>query len=168
MIVLTVVGTLLSPSAASGATRTLTFGADADTTIRSDRPTRSYGTTSTLSVDNSPVQHTLLRFTVAGVGSDVVTGVALRLYVTNPSPVAGIVYRVGSQAGPENVTWSTAPVADPVPITSSAKTTQNTWMAFDLAALVVGDGTYSVRLSSSADMSNTVPSGDRDALTADR
>ena len=150
MIVFAVVGTFLTPTAASGATRTLTFGANADTTIRSDRPTRSYGTTSTLSVDNSPVQHTLLRFTVAGVGSDVVTGVTLSLYVTNPSPVAGIVYRVGSQSWPESVTWSTAPVADPVPITSGAKATQNAWMAFDLAALVVGDGTYSVRITSSS------------------
>jgi hypothetical protein len=34
------------------------------------------------------------------VGTDVVAAASLRLYVTNPSPVAGTAYRVASQ------TWS--------------------------------------------------------------
>ena len=125
-------------------------GANADTTIRSDRPTRLDGTTSTLSVDNSPVQHTLLRFTVAGVGSDVVTGVTLSLYVTNPSPVAGIVYRVGSQSWPESVTWSTAPVAAPSAHHQRCQGHAERLDGVDRGSVGGRRRTYSVRITSSS------------------
>ena len=76
---LALVATLLSGGPASGATRTLTFGAVADTTVRADKPTRAYATTTSLTADNVPVEHALLRFTVAGVGTDVVAAASLRL-----------------------------------------------------------------------------------------
>ena len=150
MLAIAILATLLSATGASGATRTLSFGAGADTTIRSDRPTRSYGTTTKLTADNSPVIHTLLRFTVTGVGTDIVTGASLRLYVTNGSPFAGSAYRVGSQTWSENVSWNDAPVADLVPITNGATAPSSTWVAFNVLPLVGGDGTYSVRITSSA------------------
>ena len=132
----------------ASATRTLTFGVDADTTIRADRPTRSYATTTTLSVDNAPVMNALVRVTVSGVGADVVTNASLRLYVNNASPVAGTAYRVASQSWPESVTWATAPPADATAIASPGKATLNTWVSFDLTSLIKGDGTYSIRITS--------------------
>ena len=136
--------------ATTGGPRTLTFGIDADTTVRSDQPTTSSGTNPTMIVDNQPVNHTLVRFTVSGVGTDIVTGATLRMYVTNSSPVAGTAYRVASQSWPESVTWRDAPVADLTPITTGGKATLNTWVAFDLSPLITADGTYSVRITSTS------------------
>jgi hypothetical protein len=133
---------------ASGATRTLTFTPQADALIRADRPTRSYGGSSSLTVDNSPVTHTLIRFAVSGVGTDVVSGATLRLFTTNGSPAGGTVFRVASLTWAETVTWNSAPVADPTPITTAGAAIANAWTQFDLTKLVTGDGTYSVRITS--------------------
>ena len=137
------------PASAAG-NRTLTFGPTVDTTIRADRPTKGYGALTTLTADNSPVQNGLLRFTVSGVGSDVVIGATLRLFVTNPSPVGGSVARVASQTWGENVTWNAAPVADPLPVATIGKAALNTWAQFNVLPIVTGDGTFSMRISSTS------------------
>src|SRR5262245_35889632 len=135
---------------ASAAPRTLTFGPVADTTVRADHPAKGYGSLTTLTADNSPVQNTLLRFTVSGVGSDVVVGATLRLFVTNPSPVGGSVARVASQTWGENVPWNSAPVADPLPVATIGKAALNTWAQFNVLPIITGDGTYSMRISSTS------------------
>ena len=162
---LVLVATLLAGTPASGAIRTLTFGAAADTTVRADKPARSYGAATSLTVDNSPVEHTLLRFTVSGVGTDVVSAASLRLYVTNASPAQGTVFRVASQTWAENVTWTTAPAADATPIASpTGKAIVGTWVTYNLASLVPGDGTYSVRITSNAN--DGVDFASRESTTA--
>ena len=135
---------------AAGATRTLTFGAVADTTVRADRPTKSYGTLTTVTADSSPIEHSLLRFTVSGVGTDVVTGATLRLYVKDASPVGGSVYRVASQTWPENVTWNTAPAADASPLATVGNASLNTWVSFNVLPMISGDGTFSMRITSTS------------------
>ncbi len=135
---------------ASAAPRTLAFGPAVDTTVRADHPTKGYGTLTTLTADNSPVQNALLRFTVSGVGTDVIIGATLRLYVTNPSPVGGSVARVASQTWGENVTWNTAPAADPLPVATIGKATLNTWAQFNVLPIITGDGTFSMRISSTS------------------
>ncbi len=142
--------TLVAAIPASAAPRTLTFGSTVDTTVRADRPTKAYGSLGTLTADNSPVENGLLRFTVSGVGSDVVTGATLRLFVTNPSPVGGSVARVASQTWPENVTWNTAPAPDPLPVATIGKAALNTWAQFNVGPIVTGDGTFSMRISSTS------------------
>jgi hypothetical protein len=155
---------LVSPAAGAG--KTLTFGPVADTAIRSDKPTRSYGTATTLGADNAPIQHSLLRFTVSGVGTDVVTAAALRLFVTDASPVGGSVSRVASQTWPENATWATAPAADPSALATVGRATVGTWMTFNVLPLVRGDGTYSVRLTSTSN--DGVDYASREATAAQR
>jgi hypothetical protein len=146
-LLIAVVATMIE-APASGATKTLTFGATVDTTVRADKPARSYGSLTTLTSDNSPVTNGLLRFTVSGVGTDVVTAATLRLYVTNASPSGGSVSRVASQTWPENVTWNQAPAADAIPLATIGKATVNTWAQFNVRPLITGDGTYSVKLTS--------------------
>ena len=146
LLVMLAAATIDAP--ASGATRTLTFGATVDTTVRADKPTRSYGSLTSLTSDNSPVTNGLLRFTVSGVGTDVVTAATLRLYVTNPSPSGGSVSRVASQTWAENITWNQAPAADAIPLATIGKATVNTWVQFNVRPLITGDGTYSVKLTS--------------------
>jgi hypothetical protein len=144
------VGILVSMPASAAGNRTLTFGPTVDTTIRADHPSKGYGALTTLTADNSPVQNGLLRFTVSGVGSDVVVGATLRLFVTNPSPVGGSVARVASQTWGENVTWNAAPVADPLPVATIGKAALNTWAQFNVLPIITGDGTYSMRVSSTS------------------
>jgi hypothetical protein len=86
-LVLLLVIAALVEAPASGATRTLTFGPVADTLVRADKPTKGFGTLTTFTADNSPVEHALLRFTVSGVGTDVVTAATLRLFENNDSPM---------------------------------------------------------------------------------
>lgn len=166
MLALALVALPLAPLPASAAPRTLTFGLVADTFVRADQPTRSFGANTTLAVDNSPVKHILLRVTVTGVGTDVVTSAALRLYVTDPAPAGGSLNRVASQTWPEATTWLTEPAADPTPISSVGKATKNTWVLFDLGALIHGDGTYSMRIVSTANDGATFTS--REGAAAQR
>ncbi len=149
-VVMALVANVVAVDPTTGISRTITFAPVADATIRADRPTRSYGTASTLTVDNSPIQHALLRFTVAGVATDAVTHASLRMYVTNPSPVAGSVYRVTSQTWTESVTWATAPAADTAPLVTLTNAVTGTWADFDVTPLITGDGTFSVRITSTS------------------
>ncbi len=150
LVAIATVGILVSMPASAAGNRTLTFGPTVDTTIRADHPSKGYGALTTLTADNSPVQNGLLRFTVSGVGSDVVVGATLRLFVTNPSPVGGSVARVASQTWGENVTWNAAPVADPLPVATIGKAALNTWAQFNVLPIITGDGTYSMRVSSTS------------------
>jgi hypothetical protein len=58
------------------------------------------------------------------------------------------VFRVSSQTWSESVTWNTAPAADPSPLSTGAAAVAGTWAQFNLASLIIGDGTYSVRIAS--------------------
>ena len=149
-VTLALFASLINVGRASGTTRTITVNPVADATVRADRPTKSYGTTSSVTADGSPIEHALLRFSVSGIGTDAVTHASLRMFVTDPSPVAGSAYRVASQAWTETVTWATAPAADPIPITTLGKAVRNTWVDFDVTPLITGDGTYSVQIASTS------------------
>jgi Bacterial Ig domain/Calcineurin-like phosphoesterase len=140
----------LIPAAASETT-TLTFGPDADATIRADEPDATGGTGTKLSADNSPVLNTLMRFSVTGVGSDHVQGAKLRLYNVNPSNVGGVFARVADNTWSETgVTWNTAPTADPIPLVTLGPVALNTLVEVDLTKLVTSDGTFSLRISSTS------------------
>ena len=103
---------------------TLTFGPDADTFVKSDSPSAHPGSKTFLSVDNSPIKHGLLRFTVSGVGSGTLQGVTLRLYCLDASDTGGDFFRVASNSWGENtVTWNTQPAADPTSFASLAPST---------------------------------------------
>ena len=152
-LVLTLTAVLVSAliSADASATTTFTFGPDADATIRADEPDATGGTGLKLSADNSPVMNTLMRFSVTGVGSDIVQSAKLRLYNVNPSNVGGVFARVADNSWSETgVTWNTAPTADPTPLATLGPVALNTWVEVDLTKLVTSDGTFSLRTSSTS------------------
>ncbi|MDP9301240.1 MAG: DNRLRE domain-containing protein [Actinomycetota bacterium] len=130
---------------------TLSFGPDADTFVRSDDPSHSFGSKASFSVDGSPTKHGLLRFTVSGVGSGTIHSATLRLYCLDASDKGGDFYRVANNSWQENtVTWNTEPVADPTSIASLGAVSVNTWYEVDLSSLITGDGTYSIRIASTS------------------
>ena len=133
--------------ASSGAT--LTFNSTADATIKPGSPTTNFGS-SKLEVDNTPVEHFLLKFTVSGIGAPIVSA-KLRLYNINDSNKGGDFYRVANNAWSESsVTWNTAPAADATIIASLGAVAVNTWYEVDVTSLIPGNGTYSLRVTSTS------------------
>ena len=66
-------------------------------------------------VDNNPIKNALLKFNVAGVGTQTVLSAKLRLYCIDPSPFGGEFHRVTNTSwSEETVTWNTAPGGDAV------------------------------------------------------
>jgi chitodextrinase len=145
-----VMGVLTAPSAPA-ATRTLTFGPTADTSVRADQPTATAGSATSITIEGSPIQHSFLRFTVSGVGTDTVENAKLRLYVTDASPVGGVFSRVANTTWSESaMNWNTAPPADPTPLGTLGAVSTNTWYEVDLSTLVTGDGQFSLRIASTS------------------
>jgi hypothetical protein len=133
-----------------GAATTLTFVPIADTTLKADSPALNCGGLGTIEVDNSPVKHGLLKFTVSGVSGSVARA-TLRLYSVDSSDIGGIFSRVGDNTWTEStVTWNNGPVADPSPTASLGRVVAGTWYEVDLTPIVTGNGTYSVRISSTS------------------
>ncbi|ADJ29604.1 right-handed parallel beta-helix repeat-containing protein [Nitrosococcus watsonii] len=126
---------------------TLTFSPSDDAYIRAGSPGSNYGDNGKLWVDNSPsVYEFLLKFSVSGVGSRQVESAKLWLYNVNSSDKGGDFYEVTDNNWSEQtVTWNTAPSAEANPIASLESVSSNTWVIVDLAPLIAGDGTYSLR-----------------------
>jgi hypothetical protein len=145
-------GTVASPTSFTVTTASsLSFRPDADTYVQQDRPSNNHGSATTMSTDYSPIKNILLKFTVSGVGTNSVKGAKLRLYCVDASAKGGDFYRVADNSWQENtVTWNTAPVADPTGLASLGAVTSGTWYEVDLTSLVTGDGTYSLRVTTTS------------------
>jgi chitodextrinase len=129
----------------------LRFGLDADAIIKAGSPSSNYGAVTIVGVDASPVEQGLLRFTVSGVGSAAIQSVKLRLYNVNSSEFGGAVYYVLDDLWQEaTVTWDTAPAPEATPVATLGAVSAGSWYEIDLTALVTADGTYSLRMSSTA------------------
>ena len=141
---------LLTASPSSSEPVVLTFGPVADTFVEANAPTRSNGAAPTLEVDDRPVKHILLKFTVSGVGSSGISRAALRLYSVDRAPTGGDVYAVPDPNWDEAATWGSAPAEGPTPIASLGKVVAFQWYEVDVTSLVSGDGTYSLKLTSTS------------------
>ena len=142
--------TPLAPAPVS-ASDTLTFTPIADTYIEAGRPTTNFGSATTLQVDNSPVKHFLLKFSVAGIGTRTVASAKLRLYSVDSSSSGGTFYRVSDTSwGETTVNWNNAPAAASSPVASLGSVATNSWYEVNMASLVTGDGTYSLKATSAS------------------
>jgi len=104
----------------------------------------------TLQVDDSPVKHTLLKFTVAGTAGRTITSAKLRLNCLDGSGVGGVFYRVANTSWSEGtVTWNTAPAADATSFASLGSVAAGAWYEVNVP-FVSGDGTYAIRTTSTS------------------
>ena len=150
VLVATAASVSMAPSG-TAASRTLTFPAAADTTVRADDPTATGGSATSLSLDSSPMRHSFLRFTVSGVGADSVESAILRLYVTDGAASGGAFSRVADTTWSESaMNWNSAPPADPAPIVTLGAVTAGTWAEIDLSTLVTRDGQFGLRIAASS------------------
>jgi chitodextrinase len=144
--------TVSTPSAGG----TLTFTPTDDATVDSSQPAVNLGTNSRLTVDNSPINYSLLKFTVAGTGGCPITAAKLQLTVGNgtddKSPYGGDVYGTTTSTWTQpTVTWNTAPVAGATKVGSvPTAVSLSTSYLFDVTPLVTGDGTVSMLIKSTS------------------
>ncbi len=154
---------------AAAAPEVLTFGPAADATIKAGSPSTNFGGTARLEIDNKPLKHSLMTFEVSGIGSRTVTQATLRLFCVNGSPFGGRFHRVPDTSwGERSVTWQNAPAADATPIATLGPVAANTWYEVDVTPLVVADGTFSLRTTSTSGNDAIYASKEAGAATAPR
>jgi hypothetical protein len=148
-------GNVSSPSNAATVTTgvaptLLTFAPTADAYVEASFPTSNFGSGATIQVDNSPVKHFLVKFTVSGVGARTVASAKLRLHCVDPSNAGGDFRRVLDTNWSESaVNWNNAPASEPAPVVSLGSVIVGNWYEVDLP-FVTGDGTYAVRVTSTS------------------
>lgn len=111
----------------------------------------NYGAATSLQVDNSPVKHILIKFTVSGLNGKQVSNAKLRFYNLDPSSKGGDFYAVSDNSWQQaTVTWNNAPAALTTQLASLGAVSAGNWYEIDLTSLITGDGTYSLRISSTS------------------
>ncbi len=149
-------GTTAPPPPPPPGATTLTFTPSADATIQNKTgATTNYGAIANVGVDKfdgiGNDINFLMKFDVSGIGTRTIASAKLTIYNVNPSPVGGNFYRTVSNRWQENtVTWNTAPVAEATLLASLGAVNANTAYQVDLKSLITGDGTFSLRASSTS------------------
>ena len=134
---------------------TFTFGATDDATVDASKPTTKAGAATRITIDNSPVNYALLKFSVSGVSCPVARA-TLRLTVgtstDDKSVYGGDVYAASSSAWSEStVTWASGVVPSGAKIASvPTAVALSTAYQFDVTPLVTGNGTVSLVLTSTS------------------
>lgn len=126
-----------------------------DAYVRSRYPTENNGSAKSLRAYKSGTTRetrSYLKFAVSGI-TGTVNSATLRLYVTDASPSGGVLHAVPDSGWSESaVTWSTRPELGDV-LGSAGAVAVNTWVEFDVTAVVTGDGTIAFAIAgSSADV----------------
>ncbi|MBX3011776.1 MAG: DNRLRE domain-containing protein [Caldilineaceae bacterium] len=135
----------------------LLFAPIADTYVDSKQATRNYGTKNAMNLRaGDPARSSYLQFQVSGL-SDTVLSAKLRLYVTDESNNGGSLYQVantvtsGSNVWTEQgLTWQNAPPMNGTPLGALSTVNRNTWVEFDVTAVIQGNGLYSFGLLTSS------------------
>jgi hypothetical protein len=88
---------------------------------------------------------------VSGVKGRPIASAKLRLYNVDSSNKGGDFRRVADNTWSEaTVTWGNAPSATSGILASLGAVNANTWYEVDMTSLITGDGTYSLRVTSTS------------------
>jgi hypothetical protein len=126
----------------------LTFAPVADAYIEQDLATSNFGTGTSDQVDGSPVKRSLLRFTVAGIGTHGVASAKLRLYCVDPSSFGGEIRSVTGTWSETAVTWNTSPAFGASAVSSVGSVVVGQWYEFNVTPLVTGNGDVTIGMLS--------------------
>jgi hypothetical protein len=128
---------------------TFTFISSADAYTDASNPTSNFGTTQTMTVDNSPVKNAYIQFNVSGLGGSVANA-TLRVFANSAQSVGYAVHGVSDNTwGETNINASNAP-AFGAAVGSSGATTAGAWTNVDVTSLVTGNGLVSFALNTSS------------------
>jgi chitodextrinase len=128
----------------------LVFAPTADAYVDATLPTSNFGSVTSIHVDNSPVKHFLIKFTVSGVAGRTVTSAKLRLYCVDPATAGGDFRRLLDTGWSEStLNWNNAPASEPSSFASLGTVAIGTWYEVTVP-FITGDGTYAIRASSTS------------------
>jgi hypothetical protein len=142
---------VFTPTATSGSGNSLTFTTVADARVVQTSPTTNYGTSTNIQVDGDAgaAQTSFIHFNVSGV-SGTIQDVKLRVYcTTNGSANGPASYLADSnwvESGTGGVTWDTQPALLSGASDNKAAIAADTWVEYDVTALVAANGTYTFAL----------------------
>ena len=143
--------TLVAPLGASAQSPTvLTFTPVADTNVSSQRPTRSYGTATTVEVDASPTKQGFLRFDVSGLDGLQVSAAILRMYQVDASGTGGRVFEISSDSWTESMTYNTRPAIDGAHLATFGPVKAGYWYEVDVTNAVTGNGPVSLAIDTTS------------------
>jgi glucose/arabinose dehydrogenase/PKD repeat protein len=142
--------TIVGPSTNTTYTATYTsnsiaIGASADSLIRWNKASSNFGTLTYLRT-RSGQYRSYLKFTVTGLAGPA-SSAKLRLWVTDASSTAGSAYLVASTWTETGITWNNAPVITGSPLSTVGAAPAGSWVEFNVAAAITGNGTYSFAIS---------------------
>jgi PKD repeat protein len=132
------------------------FAPLADARVSSGSPTQNFGNSQTFRARLAPAstEQSYLRFAVGGLADRRVIRAVLRLYVTDPSVEGGTLSVAPGGWDESTLNWNNAPGVGTTVLGSKGTAFPDTWVEFDVSALVKGEGTFHFGLSSAS--SNSV------------
>jgi PKD repeat protein len=132
------------------------FAPLADARVSSGSPTQNFGNSQTFRarLAAASTEQSYLRFAVGGLADRRVIRAVLRLYVTDPSVEGGTLSVAPSGWDESTLNWNNAPGVGTTVLGSKGTAFPDTWVEFDVSALVKGEGTFHFGLSSAS--SNSV------------
>jgi len=141
----------VTATATPGSGNALTFTTVADARVVQTSPTTNYGTSTNIQADGDAgaAQTSFIRFSVSGI-SGTIQSVKLRVYCTTNGTVNGPAsYLADSnwvESGSGGVTWDTQPGLLSGASDNKAAIAADSWVEYDVTALVTANGTYSFAL----------------------
>lgn len=132
-------------------TRELAFSPTDDAYVLQGSPNSNFGSATTLRVDGSPPERTLMKFDVTGIGDDRVTRARLRLFNTNSSNRGGDFSRLANTSWSESgVTWNNAPSAVGPPFAFLGRVSSSNFYEVDVTSQVTSDGIIGFGITSTS------------------
>jgi hypothetical protein len=138
-----------TPTSTQGPITSLTFITNADAYVNQSNPSTNYGNATTLQVDGAsdPDLESFIRFAVTGI-SGTVQSARLRVFTTtNGSTNGPAVYSTGASWVETSITWNNRPARTSSVLDNKGSISTNTWVEYNVAALVRADGTFSFVLA---------------------
>ncbi|MDR3575849.1 MAG: DNRLRE domain-containing protein [Anaerolineaceae bacterium] len=130
---------------------TITLNPQSDSYVVSSSPSSNFGSSKTLYVDNSPIDHSYLQFNVQGL-KKAPANVTLQIFANSTSSTGFDVYSVSNNTWTETgITYSNAPAfAASKTGSSGAIKTTGIFYSVDVTSLVKGNGLVSFGLSTTS------------------
>jgi hypothetical protein len=127
------------------------FVPTADALVEEATPNTSHGTSPRLRVDGGkdPAVESYLTFSVSDI-AEPIGRASLRLYATSDTKDGPAVYTASSNWTETGITWANRPSHAADPIATTGPVTSDTWVEFDVTAVVTANGTYSFALATSS------------------
>ncbi|MGH9002077.1 MAG: DUF7594 domain-containing protein [Acidimicrobiia bacterium] len=139
-----VVGAVTVPVVNTAGAATQTVPAEADAKVVQGSPTTNFATSS-LDVGKSPRVESYVRFNVSGV-TTAVQSAKLRLFAFNGTKQAPGAYLSDPVWTETGINWNNRPARTSAKV-GGGKANANTWVEYNVTALVTGNGAYSFNLA---------------------